>query len=272
MASSNKKTVMETEVSPVVSTNSDLSSPEEDKLILTPLSLEFDPLSWKLEEQNKSNNSNSCSPEHCSAAVLTDKMTDSVQSFDLLTMDDECDTNQISEDKCGPLLDLTEEPEPTLNTNSEPISWPNDPNVHLKHESGADYSENDITMSSSSVSYNQNEYEIRSTNECQIASVSSTNTLSDDSTHNVIVTDLMSEPIDETDQTNETENISLLDIESAKLIATKIVSECVSKALHENALIPKDDLLNCSSSTSSLSERVSSDSDVSLIHLIIIVE
>jgi hypothetical protein len=265
MASKTKK-AMETEVSPVVSTNSDLSSPEEDKFTLTPLSLEFDPLSWKLEEKNKSNNSNnsnSCSPEHCSAPVLTDKMTDSVQSFDLITMDDECDTNQIFEDKCEPLLDLTEESEPTLNTNSEPISWPNDPNVHLKHESGADYSENDVTLSSSSVSYNENEYEIRSTNECQIASVSSTNTLSDDSTHNVIVTDLMFEPIDERDQTNETENISMLDIESAKLIATKLVSECVSKALHENYL------LNSSSSTSSLSERISSDSDVSFIHLII---
>jgi len=48
---SKTKTAMETEVSPVVSTNSDLSSPEEDKFMLTPLSLEFDPLSWKLEEK-----------------------------------------------------------------------------------------------------------------------------------------------------------------------------------------------------------------------------
>ena len=279
MSSNEEKAVMATEVSPVVSTsNSDpLSSPEEDKCLLTPLSLEFDPLSWKLDE-NKSNN---CSPEHCSpatAALLNDSvqskdlMSDSVLSCDLLTMDDNCDqnTNHLNGEKCGLNGQLIEEFESTLNYDFGSNGWPSEPNVqqnNLINFNAVNECESDVTIDSSSVSHETNGLEKQSTNECQIASVVQSNPFSEESTNQSI--SLMSELSEQSLHNNGTDQMSgAVYVESAHVIAAKLADECLSNALHENALhLQTDHTLNSSSSLSdsSLSDHMSSDSVVSVL-------
>ncbi|CAG2162779.1 unnamed protein product, partial [Oppiella nova] len=284
-SNSTEKAVME--ASPV-STSSD-SSPQEEKCILTPLSLEFDPLNWQLDSNqcnttNDSNSNSNDSVDECSAAIVdnslqtNDLMTDSVQSFDLLTMDDNfnANTNHVNGDKCQSNLELIQELEPTLNCEMKSVS-----NSAIEHNSNAVNDidiESDLLVDNSLVSKD-------AVNVCQmIASLSSSesNPLNDCSTNQSI--SLMSEPIEQTDLSHDSGDTDLFDVHDkplidtnvsdvsgVDLIATKLANECVSDALHENSVhLTTDQMLNSSSSlsassqASSLSDHISSDSDESI--------
>ena len=300
--SSNGEKAVAAEVSPVVSTSSSdpLSSPEEDKCILTPLSLEFDPLSWKLDDKSKTNN---YSPEHYSAALLTDSvlskdlMTDSVQSYDLLTMDDNWDSepkqinamneidsiNQINATNCELTGQLIQELQPTL-TNSDDSNYDSNQvnqslNGYARSDSPVDSLTNgcdatDITDNITDTDVNEayattdtfDTSDASHTNECQIANDSQSTNQST----------AVSQPSEATLVTKQSlvessDRFSPVNVQSAQLIASKLINDCVSDALHENVIqLTKDQTLNSSSSLSdsSLSDHVSCDSDVSCFGLL----